>query len=76
MAHLPGKFVWFEHVSPDSAKAKAFYGGLCGWTVQSMPRGEQSYDMIMNGEQAIGGWRGADKGAAAHWASRVRHQAA
>lgn len=69
MAHLPGKFVWFEHVSPDPAKAKAFYGGLCGWTVQSMPMGEQRYDMVMHGDQAIGGWRSADKGAAAHWAS-------
>lgn len=69
MAHLSGKFVWFEHVSADPAKAQAFYGSLCGWTVQSMPMGAQSYDMILCGEQAIGGWRSADKGVAAHWAS-------
>lgn len=69
MAHLPGKFVWFEHVSPDPARAQAFYGGLCAWTVQSMPMGGQTYDMIMNGEQAIGGWRSADTGVATHWAS-------
>ncbi len=69
MAHLPGKFVWFEHVSGDVAKAQAFYRSLCGWSLQSMPMGEQPYDMIMNGDQAIGGFRGADKGTAAHWAS-------
>jgi len=69
MNKLPGKFVWFEHASPDTAKARAFYEALCGWTSQPMPMGDQTYDIITNAGQGIGGYRTADKGAHAHWAS-------
>lgn len=69
MAYLPGKFVWFEHVSGDVARARAFYEALCGWTTQSMPMGDQTYDIITNAEQGIGGYRKADTGTQAHWAS-------
>lgn len=69
MRQLTGKFVWFEHVSADPAKAAAFYGELCGWSRQSMPMGEQTYDIITNGEQGIGGYRKADTGTPGHWAS-------
>ncbi len=69
MSHLPGKFVWFEHVSNDVAKARAFYGALCGWTVQAMPMGEQPYDIIMNGSDGIGGFRSAEPGMPSHWMS-------
>ena len=34
MSRIPGKFVWFEHHSPDPAKAQAFYGPLLGWKIQ------------------------------------------
>ena len=27
---LPGKFVWFEHVSKDAQKAQEFYGEVLG----------------------------------------------
>ncbi len=69
MRKLPGKFVWFEHVSPDTAKARAFYEALCRWSSQPMPMGEQRYNIITNAGQGIGGYRNADKGAHAHWAS-------
>lgn len=69
MAYLPGKFVWFEHVSGDTTKARTFYEALCGWTTQSMPMGDRHYDIITNGEQGIGGYRPAGKGSHAHWAS-------
>jgi len=69
MSHLPGKFVWFEHVSADAAKARAFYEGLFGWKIQSMPMGEQSYDMLMNGTDGIGGLRTAEPGVPSHWVS-------
>ncbi len=69
MAKLPGKFVWFEHVSAEPAKAREFYSALCGWSVQPMPMGDQPYDIIMNGDKGIGGLRSADKGTSAHWAS-------
>ena len=62
MSYLPGKFVWFEHVSNDTAKAKAFYSALCGWTVSPMPMGDQPYDIIMNGADGIGGLRTAEPG--------------
>ena len=70
MSYLPGKFVWFEHVSNDSAKARAFYGELCGWTVEAMPMGEQTYHTIKNGkDRAIGGYRTAEPGMPSHWSS-------
>jgi uncharacterized protein len=69
MSYLPGKFVWFEHVSTDATKARDFYRALCGWTFQSMPMGEQSYDMIMNGTDSIGGFRSGKSGAPGHWVS-------
>ena len=67
--YLPGKFVWFEHVSSDTSKARAFYQALCGWGVQAMPMGEQPYDIIMNGDAGIGGFRTAEPGMHSHWAS-------
>jgi len=69
MKYLPGKFVWFEHVSADPARAAAFYGALCGWTGQSMLLGPDSYDMIMLAGKAIGGYRKAGAGMPSHWAS-------
>ena len=69
MAHIPGKFVWFEHHSPDPAKAQAFYGALLGWTSQAMPMGGQTYNIIMNGDNGIGGMTTAQQGAPSAWMS-------
>jgi predicted enzyme related to lactoylglutathione lyase len=69
MSHIPGKFVWFEHHSPDPAKAKAFYGSLLGWSTQAMPMGAMPYNIIMNGSEAIGGMMAAQPGTPCHWAS-------
>jgi len=69
MSHLPGKFVWFEHASPDVARARRFYEDLFGWHVETMPLGEQTYSMIMNGGDAIGGLRTLEAGLASHWIS-------
>ncbi len=68
MTQLPGKFVWFEHVSTDPAQARRFYEGLCGWTTQSVPMGEQTYDIITNAGTGIGGYRKAEPGQHACWA--------
>lgn len=67
--HLTGKFVWFEHVSADMQKARAFYQPLFGWHVETMPRGERRYPMILNGEAGIGSLRQASPGEPPHWAS-------
>jgi hypothetical protein len=45
---LPGKFVWFEHVSRDAKKAQEFYGEVLGWKVKPFPMGDVAYEMILN----------------------------
>lgn len=69
MTHLIGKFVWFECVTSDLEKAKAFYGEVLGWKVQPFAMGKDSYDMILAGETPIGGFSRADKKEPAHWTS-------
>ncbi len=69
MNHLPGKFVWFEHVSGDTAKARAFYETLCGWSTQAMPMPDRPYQIIMNAGTGIGGYRDAETGMPSHWIS-------
>jgi predicted enzyme related to lactoylglutathione lyase len=56
MNTLPGKFVWFEHVSSDTAKARRFYEPLFGWHTESMPMGDTRYPMILSGNEGIGGY--------------------
>lgn len=53
---LPGKFVWFEHVSRDARKAQAFYAEVLGWKVEPFPMGDQKYEMIYAGDTMIGGY--------------------
>lgn len=68
--HLPGKFVWFEHVSADIAKARAFYEPLFGWHTEAMPLGGQTYHMLLNGNRGIGGLcRPQTEGTRSHWIS-------
>lgn len=67
--HLPGKFIWFEHVSSDHAKARAFYEPLFGWHTEAMPMDGQTYPMLLNGNQGIGGLRKVDPGTPSHWIS-------
>ncbi|MBI4876091.1 MAG: VOC family protein [Acidobacteria bacterium] len=45
--HPAGAFCWVELGTTDVAAAKAFYGGLFGWTAEDMPMGEgQAYTML------------------------------
>lgn len=67
--NLPGKFVWFEHLSNDTAKASAFYTGLFGWKTEAMPMGGENYLMIQNGKDGIGGFRTAPPGVPSQWTS-------
>ena len=53
---LPGKFVWFEHVSKEPKRAQAFYGEVLGWKVSPFPVGDDSYDMIASGDAMLGGY--------------------
>ena len=74
MDRLPGKFVWFEHFSPDPAKARGFYESLFGWRCLPVPMGDGStYEMILlddRPESAMGGYRAAPAaGAPPQWLS-------
>jgi len=71
MDYLAGKFIWFEHISGDIEKARAFYGELLGWKSDEVPMGEGTYNMIMNGDKGIGGFRSAESGMPSHWMSYV-----
>jgi predicted enzyme related to lactoylglutathione lyase len=67
MAYLPGKFVWFECITPDPRRAQAFYAEVLGWKVTPMNMGDRTYDMIALGERPIGGYIKADAGARPYW---------
>jgi len=71
MSRLPGKFVWFEHVSSDIAKARKFYEPLFGWHTEAMPAGKHRYPVILNHNREIGGYRRAATGARPHWLGYV-----
>jgi predicted enzyme related to lactoylglutathione lyase len=70
MSRLQGKFVWFEHLSGDTARARKFYDALFGWHTELTPMGgTEPYPLIMNGNQGIGGFRTAPPGAPSLWMS-------
>ncbi len=69
MADQHGEFVWYELVTPDVAAAKAFYGGLLGWTFADSDMPGTPYTMISKGDAEIGGILGLTpemKAAGAH----------
>jgi uncharacterized protein len=70
---LPGKFVWFEHVSGDPKKAQAFYREVLGWKVE--PWGDTGYEMVLAGDtpdSMIGGYtKPANSRQKPHWISYV-----
>jgi len=71
MSTLPGKFIWFEHVSDDPAKARAFYEPLFNWHVENMAMGDQTYAMIHNGDQNVGGLTPAEPGEGPQWRAYI-----
>ena len=75
MAHLPGKFVWFEHQSNDISAARAFYEKLFGWNGEVMKMaGTDPYVIIHNGNDGIGGYAQARAGAPTQWLSYLSVQ--
>ena len=67
------KFVWFEYVSKDIAKAQGFFGELFNWGVKRVPRPGGEYAMISVGERTIGGYQVTPDGAPpeAHWLTHL-----
>jgi uncharacterized protein len=68
------RFVWFEYVSQDAAKAQGFFGELFNWGTQSVPMPEGAYTMITAGKDTIGGYLPTPAGAPAHahWLSHLQ----
>ncbi|MCB9558607.1 MAG: VOC family protein [Deltaproteobacteria bacterium] len=50
-----GKFVWFELVTREVEKAKAYYSELFGWKAKTEQMGPMTYTMLSVGERGIGG---------------------
>ena len=50
-AYHPGKFVWFDLLTPDAISARAFYSELFGWSFEQ----QGPYAMILNNGHRIGG---------------------
>jgi uncharacterized protein len=53
--HHVGKVVWADLVTPDLAAAERFYGGLFGWTFQTIHTGESDYAVARADGRAVGG---------------------
>ncbi len=66
MSFIPGKFVWFEHLSADQGAAQRFHAALFGWGITTTQMGDRSYTMIVAGDRLIGAYGGEASGAA-HW---------
>ncbi|WP_199099791.1 VOC family protein [Dyella sp. ASV21] len=67
MPFLPGKLVWVEHASTDTAAASHFYRDLFGWEVSLMDVADEPYQVIMNAGMSIGGFRRAQEGEPTNW---------
>ncbi|MFV2054173.1 VOC family protein [Aliiroseovarius sp. YM-037] len=53
----PGSAGWIGHAGPDSAKAKAFYSDVLGWTITELPMQDgSSYSAIAVNDTPIGGF--------------------
>jgi uncharacterized protein len=53
--HHAGKMVWADLVTPNLAAAEKFYGGLFGWTFQSVHAGSTDYAVAMFDGRPIAG---------------------
>ena len=61
---------WIELQTDDVAGAKAFYSELFGWTLESMPMGPGTYEVIKVGDEQIGGIT-ASEGQPTRWVSYI-----
>jgi len=53
--HHIGKVVWADLVTPDLSAAEHFYGGLFGWTFQTIHTGETDYAVALANGRPVGG---------------------
>src|ERR1700679_1840754 len=53
--HHVGKVIWADLVTPDLAPAERFYGGLFGWTFQTIHTGNSDYAVAQADGRPVGG---------------------
>src|SRR5215218_8038251 len=53
--HLPGTPSWFDLMTPDVARARAFYGELLGWSFDVGPAEAGFYTQCKVGERNAAG---------------------
>jgi predicted enzyme related to lactoylglutathione lyase len=53
--HHVGKVVWADLVTPNLSTAEKFYGGLFGWTFQSIHAGDSDYAVVIEAGRPIAG---------------------
>jgi uncharacterized protein len=51
----PGKMIWADLVTPDLAAAERFYGGLFGWTFETIRLGARGYTVASFDGRPVGG---------------------
>ena len=54
-AEVRGRFLWYELMTTDLEKAKAFYTAVVGWGVQKADMPEMTYYMWNCGKESVGG---------------------
>jgi len=75
MSDYRGRYVWFELLTRDPEKAKAFYSRVVGWTPEAFP-GPNDYTLWKNGAGSVGGLMEMPKEPAAagvppHWLAYI-----
>jgi uncharacterized protein len=53
--HHVGKVVWADLVTPNLSAAEKFYGGLFGWTFQSIHAGDSDYVVALHDGRPVAG---------------------
>jgi len=73
MEYNPGRFVWFELLTPEVDRAKAFYAEALNWKIEPMDSiPGMHYDLIKVGDAGIGGiMKPPMAGIPSHWLSYV-----
>ena len=52
---LTGKVIWNDLITEDLGTARQFYGGLFGWTFESMPGRGSEYVVVRDGSSYVAG---------------------
>jgi predicted enzyme related to lactoylglutathione lyase len=52
---LPGKFIWFDLVTPDTTQSRDFYRALFGWEFEAISTDRGRYELIRHEGRALGG---------------------